>query len=100
MSAPTPGPWVSRAVVDRHDFNATAADVQGPHGEFVADCGSHEHATANARLIAAAPQMRDALATTLGNLRSLAGNHPAVYGEWLALVEAALAAAVPPEPGR
>jgi hypothetical protein len=51
MSGHTPEPWVSRAVVDRHDFNATAADVQGPHGEFVADCGSHEHATANGRRI-------------------------------------------------
>jgi hypothetical protein len=62
MAAPvkataTPGPWHMRTGVCRNDHPDTSADVHGAHGQFVADCGCHEWANANARLIAAAPEL-------------------------------------------
>ena len=64
----TPGPW---AIFDLHD--ETRINVRGPHEEFVADCGDGfysdetddwvmaEESLPNARLIAAAPELLDAL---------------------------------------
>lgn len=56
MAEHTPGPWVARAasILPEREISA---DVQGKDGQFVADCGSHERSTDNARLIAAAPKM-------------------------------------------
>jgi hypothetical protein len=56
-SAHTPGPWSVRYGVCRNDHPDTSADVHGPQGQFVADCGCHEWANANAGLIAAAPDL-------------------------------------------
>ena len=61
MSTYSPAPWSRRLGVCRNDHPDTSADVLGAHGEFVADCGCHELANGNARLIAAAPDMLDAL---------------------------------------
>ena len=47
--------------VCRNDHPDTSADVHGRDGQFVADCGCHDFANANARLIAAAPDLLDAL---------------------------------------
>lgn len=57
----TPGPWTVRRGVCRQDHPDTSADVQGRDGQFVADCGCHEQANANARLIAASPDLLEAL---------------------------------------
>lgn len=57
MEKRTPAPWVVRPAVCRYDHPDTSADVQGPQGQFVADCGCHDQATANAHLIAAAPTL-------------------------------------------
>lgn len=56
-----PGPWTVLTGVCRNDHPDTSADVLGADGEVVADCGCHEAAIANAHLIAAAPQLLDAL---------------------------------------
>lgn len=42
------------------------------------------------------PEMVQALRVTLGNLRSMAGCHPAVYGEWLASWSARSASSTSP----
>jgi hypothetical protein len=60
MATPTLGPWVYRG--SNHQASPPIrADVHGAHGEFVADCGSHEMSDANARLVALAPELREAL---------------------------------------
>lgn len=48
---------------------------------------------ANARLFAAAPALLDALELTRGNVASLYDSHPRIWGEWLAVIDAAIAAA-------
>ena len=49
---------------------------------------------ANAHLIAAAPELLEALKLCEGNISSLlASTHPRVYGEWLDFVRAAIAKA-------
>jgi hypothetical protein len=59
----------------------------------VRDCGSGDVA-ANARLIAAAPDLLEALKLCESNISSLlASAHPKVYGEWLTVVRAAIAKA-------
>jgi len=47
----SPLPWVMRAGVCRRDHPDTSADVHGRDGQFIADCGCHDRATANAALI-------------------------------------------------
>lgn len=61
----TPGPWTVRPGVCRNDHPDTSADVHGRDGQFVADCGCHEQATANACLIAAAPELLAAVQVIL-----------------------------------
>ena len=66
----TPAPWTYRAiapgcrrtmVVSQRGTPYSSPDVYSSHGGFVADCGSHEQSNANARLIAAAPDLLAAL---------------------------------------
>lgn len=47
----TPQPWRVRYGVCRNDHPDTSADVQGRDGQFVADCGCHDQANANAEFI-------------------------------------------------
>lgn len=61
MASYSSAPWSVRFGVCRNDHPDTSADVHGAHGEFVADCGCHELANGNARLIAAAPDLLAAL---------------------------------------
>jgi hypothetical protein len=68
MSGHTPGPW---SIFDHHD--ATRINVRGPNEEFVADCADGfysdetddwvmaDESLPNARLIAAAPDLLEAL---------------------------------------
>jgi hypothetical protein len=54
---------------------------------------------ADATLIAAAPDLLEALVICEGNIASLlAANHLKVYGEWLAVVRAAIAKATGEQP--
>jgi hypothetical protein len=62
MNKHTPGPWHFNADLSAHDTRL----VYGLDGALVADCGriykrTLEEATANARLIAAAPDMLELL---------------------------------------
>jgi hypothetical protein len=57
MARHTPGPWTVVTGVCRNDHPDTSADVRGPTGEPVANCWCHEASIANARLIAAAPDL-------------------------------------------
>lgn len=91
MFEPTPGPWV----VD----SGEALNVRAPHGGIVAQLhhlkGRHGmggrlpdgEAVANARLIAAAPDMLDALEGLLNALPS-ATTHPSVAQARRALAKA------------
>lgn len=65
MSAHTPGPWPLKPTGDGKRFIVGEGLVEGPNGYDVAEVYSddcdQEEAEANARLIAAAPDMLDAL---------------------------------------
>ena len=56
----TPGPWKRRTSVPDNE-PPISADVHGRDGVFVADCGSHEHADANALAIESIPALLEAL---------------------------------------
>lgn len=80
----TPGPWTT-----------TFGDsVITENGGCVADCvGAMDYETrkANARLIAAAPEMLEVLKTTAGNIRSMRAAHSCTtYDAWLEAVESAI----------
>ena len=52
------------------------------------------HTLKIAQVLAAAPDLLEALRVCEGNISSLlASNHPKIYGEWLAVVRAAIAKA-------
>ncbi len=58
----TPGPWTVLTGVCRNDHPDTSADVINADGKVVvANCGCHEAAIANAHLIAAVPELLDAV---------------------------------------
>jgi hypothetical protein len=61
MSAHTSGPWHVVTGPCRFDHPDTSADVRGSQNEHISDCGCHDQAIANARLIAAAPDLLAAL---------------------------------------
>lgn len=118
MSAHTKGPWQKRLIEyeqgDQVGWSIEAGDGRGAN--YIADVHMHSGPArndardeANADLVAAAPQMREALQTTLGNLRSLKNNafrQLDTLDEWIATIEAALAkatttqrSALPPRTG-
>lgn len=85
----TPGPWRVRGKT----FNLQIAIV-GPSGELSDSIayawGQNDEAEANARLIAAAPELLEALESAVGAMQVL--GHPPKYGA-LAKAQAALAKA-------
>jgi hypothetical protein len=104
MSAHTPGPWqwdgdyTLRPVNPDPERSAlhTIISPDGPFG-FVqtATADVFPEFEADKLLIAAAPELLEALRTTRGNVASLgpAGAIPFEYREWLAMLDAAIAKA-------
>jgi hypothetical protein len=99
VSQHTPGPWTIR-----HEFN-----VMGPEGRLVAACGGHSNNravlavdaenTANAHLIAAAPELLDALKLALPFVNAVYREHGRDYlpnsGDAQEQIAAAIAKAEP-----
>lgn len=86
----TPGPWVVNPIQPNQ---IATADAKQEIARATVLNDQHE-TIANARLIAAAPDLLDALKLCEGNIDSLlASAHPRVFGEWLAVVRAAIAKA-------
>ncbi len=94
----TPGPW---AVIPQKTLQGDIATVYNTPDGWVSihaptwlNIGDQQVAMANARLIAAAPDLLEALKLCEGNISSLlASTHPRVYGKWLDFVRAAIAKA-------
>jgi hypothetical protein len=82
----TPGPW-----------DHSNGKVFGSTGTAILTVHKHKSQTvslANLALVSAAPELLEALQLCEGNIESLlASAHPKVYGEWLAVVRAAIAKA-------
>lgn len=104
MSKHTPGPWtldLGNIGVDmKNNVGVDAPDHGGiAQVVWVMDDDANEGKNtptceANARLIAAAPDLLEALKLCEGNISSLlASTHPRVYGEWLDFVRATIAKA-------
>ena len=104
MAKFTPGPW---SISDDREWDGSdSLDIltsggwgdglpwiAGVHGANVGP-KDKEETEANANLIAAAPEMYEALKTTAGNLRSLiAATNCRTYDVWLETAESALAKA-------
>jgi hypothetical protein len=89
----TPGPWV---VYEDSDDGKTNRMEIAARGKTVARIyhSVPEEDWPNACLIAAAPDLLEALVICEGNIASLlASNHPKIYGMWLDVVRAAIAKA-------
>lgn len=84
----TPGPWTAHIEDDRCCIESTDEHVASL---FI----SSEYGVANARLIAAAPDLLEILETTRGNIMSLgpAGALPSSYRVWLEEAERCIALA-------
>jgi hypothetical protein len=104
MSKHTPGPWIAVEKFGvlgsvnggsvREYTNGTSQDQLFMVCSVQEDNGGQEATNANARLIAAAPDLLEALKLCEGNISSLlASTHPRVYGEWLDFVRTAIAKA-------
>ena len=87
----TPGPWELVPASGRCPWPAV---IRGETGGFLVHGISKQLCEADARLIAAAPDLLEALKLCESNISSLlASAHPKVYGEWLTVVRAAIAKA-------
>ena len=86
----TPGPWrFSSHPYDGNYMRIHCSSDPSGGDSLRGYCGE-----ANARLIAAAPDLLEALKLCEGNISSLlASKHPKVFGEWLYVVRAAIAKA-------
>ena len=116
MSKHTPGPWTIEwyeCVMDSADvehqkskgnLTAKVGDVLWRQPSSIGPCKvSNSHwggdlltvEEADARLIAAAPELLEALQTCESNIASLLWScHPKVYGEWLNVVRSAIDKAI------
>jgi len=90
--SPTPGPWQIRFDVCR-DHPESSPDVFGPNAQFVASCGCHEQANANARLIAAAPDLLEAVKAARDEVDCVIETDSQRWLEFIAQLEAAIAKA-------
>ncbi len=83
----TPGPWHVVTGVCHNDHPDTSADVLGPNNEYIANCGCHEAAIANAHAIAALPELLAALTRAVETIHAF---HDLGMGEHAAYVAWAL----------
>ena len=100
----TPGPWKLAEKVEGKGATPNQrrirSDAPNAGTEYGAVCqvegfAEGSESCANGRLIAAAPELLDALVLCEGNISSLlAAAHPKVYGEWLTVVRAAINKAI------
>jgi hypothetical protein len=93
----TPGPWEART--DAHGRGLIYAEGNWLASTWRANGNGnnapHLPSKANARLIAAAPDLLEALQLCEGNIASLLWSaHPKVYGMWLDVVRAAIDKAI------
>lgn len=83
----TPGPWrfdeEHNEIVGRPEWGCIRFRVKGEWSvaSVETDCGSDAEVEANARLIAAAPELLDALRSAVGAMEVL--DHPKGYGALL-----------------
>jgi hypothetical protein len=85
----TPGPWTFRK-----NYGQTLDLLAAGGATVILNNARLMNQEPNARLIAAAPDLLDALQLCEGNIDSLlASCHPKVFGEWLTVVRAAIAKA-------
>jgi hypothetical protein len=94
MSAHTPGPWTIWKVSDRK-WNICEPETDKRHSHFASvNVGNfwHEEGKANARLIAAAPELLEALKWTLARVQRMAPHQAAEGDAALYEIAAALAA--------
>lgn len=102
----TPGPWMfgirgdEKPIEKPFDYCGPGfydnPAIFGSDGTEVVGCDEYMifNSEADVRLIAAAPDLLDALQLCKGNISSmLASAHPKVYGEWLRVVSEAIAKA-------
>jgi hypothetical protein len=110
MSKHTPGPWRAGYYDDSSGYDCMTGGISiGPNaaGPIHLDGQNYgqkrckaieresiERMLADARLIAAAPDLLEVLKLCQGNISSLlASKHPLVYSKWLSVVEEAIAKA-------
>jgi hypothetical protein len=88
----TPGPWLYQEKSDAYTHI-----VRGPSGQYVAGCGqcSHGECEANARLIAAAPEMLQTLESIATTLDKFAPCPEEILDNLLAAAQSAIKTARP-----
>lgn len=80
----TPGPWEVRHFPDGHAF-VYAAHIRSEFDAFVCNCSGEKQA-ANARLIAAAPDMLAALEAVVDCAQSISADQTEAYGRAYAAI--------------
>lgn len=94
MSAHTPGPWIAADVFVNNSPNRLIVRQAKYGGDVVSDLGDTEHANmANARLIAAAPELLAALRLMLREYEALSFEQPERWPTAAAAARAAIARA-------
>ncbi len=87
----TPGPWHVR--IESLDGLADSPDVFASDCRFIASCGCSAQANANARLIAAAPDLLAVLKSAREPIEADLDMHTATQIELLTQIDAAIAKA-------
>lgn len=83
MSKHTPGPWIVEDFMGRGEYNVRAGD------DYVAIVSEEGHLH-NARLIAAAPELLDALKTAVARIKIANADGDNILSAWLEQAEAAI----------
>jgi hypothetical protein len=93
----TPGPWsvADTEIVSDARYVAKVYDWSSDKATAYPEINAalKEESKANARLIAASPKMLDALQLSRGNVSSMNDTHPNIWGEWLKVLDEAIAEA-------
>lgn len=80
MSKHTPGPWTLQPCEAHSEDGRDIAEVRGGDRIIFSEEVVDAECLANAKLIAAAPDLLDALTDTLDSLEYVRANHPDVSG--------------------